>query len=57
MKRGWHVLQFDVNTAFLYGLLEECIFVEQPVGFEENGGQYVCQLLKSLYGLKQASAV
>ncbi|KAE8908415.1 hypothetical protein PF005_g8232 [Phytophthora fragariae] len=31
--------------------------MEQPVEFEENGGQYVCQLLKSLYGLKQAPAV
>ncbi|OWZ00845.1 Integrase, catalytic core protein, partial [Phytophthora megakarya] len=37
----------------MYGQLTELIFMEQPVEFEENGGQLVCQLVKSLYGLKQ----
>ncbi|OWY97828.1 Retrotransposon Tca5 Polyprotein [Phytophthora megakarya] len=48
-----YVRQYDVKAAFMYGQLTELIFMEQPVEFEENGGQLVCQLVKSLYGLKQ----
>lgn len=46
--------QFDVKTAFLYGDLEERVFMKQPTGFED-GTSRVCELRKSLYGLKQAS--
>lgn len=47
------VKQFDVKTAFLYGSLEEEVYLEQPEGFED-GTDRVCQLKRSLYGLKQA---
>ena len=46
--------QFDVKTAFLHGSLDEEIYMEQPIGFTDNTDK-VCRLLKSLYGLKQAS--
>lgn len=48
------ICQFDVKTAFLYGDLNEEIFMAQPEGYEDGSGR-VCLLKKSLYGLKQAS--
>lgn len=48
-----HMSQFDVKTAFLYGELDETVYMEQPEGFEEDKSK-VCLLKKSLYGLKQA---
>ena len=45
--------QFDVKTAFLHGILEEDIFMDQPPGFED-GSDMVCHLRKGLYGLKQS---
>lgn len=44
----------DVSQAFLYGDLDEEIYMHPPKGFELEDG-YVWQLLKAVYGLKQAS--
>lgn len=52
-KTGMHTKQFDVKTAFLYGELDEDVYMEQPASLE-NGTSKVSQLNKSLYGLKQA---
>jgi hypothetical protein len=43
----------DVKTAFLYGTLDEEIFMEQLEGFEDSTSQ-VCRLDKALYSLKQS---
>jgi len=45
----------DVVTAFLVGELEEEIYIEQPEGFKvgNEGEDFVCQIWKNLYGLKQ----
>ena len=50
-----HLANFDVQSAFLYGDLSECIYMKQPVGFEnKKRPELVCKLNKSLYGLKQS---
>ena len=52
-KENLHLKQFDVQTAFLYGRLEEEVYIKQPEGFEDGTGR-VCRLQRSLYGLKQS---
>ena len=45
----------DVKTAFLNGVVEEEVYVEQPLGFETHDKEsHVCRLKKSLYSLKKA---
>nr|KAJ0189115.1 hypothetical protein LSAT_V11C800391620 [Lactuca sativa] len=49
------VYQMDVKTAFLHGVLEEEVFLNQPPGFvDKYHPDYVYRLDKVVYGLKQA---
>ena len=44
----------DVKATFLNGVVEEEVYVEQPLSFETHDGEsHVCRLKKALYGLKQ----
>ncbi len=55
VKCGMSLFQFDVETAFLNGDLEEEIYMKQPEGFVQPGEEnLVCRLKRSLYGLKQS---
>ena len=52
---GWELNHMDVITVFLNGKLKERIYMEQPPGFVVPGHEdKVCQLNRSLYGLKQS---
>ncbi|KAE8886048.1 hypothetical protein PF003_g29739 [Phytophthora fragariae] len=50
------VKQYDVETAFLNGDLEEEVYMVPPEGINIRDGM-VCRLRRSLYGLKQTAAV
>lgn len=47
----------DIKTAYLYGQLQEEIYMRQPPGYESGNNDEVCRLRRSLYGLKQAARV
>ena len=52
----WHMSSIDVKTAFLYGELDEELFMKQPEGFKKKGQEHkVFRLKRALYGLKQAA--
>ena len=53
--QNWTVTGLDVRNAYLYGKLDEEIYMEQPEGFRAPGQEHsVLRLLRALYGLKQA---
>nr|GEU41573.1 hypothetical protein [Tanacetum cinerariifolium] len=52
---GFMVYQMDVKSAFLYGTIEEEVYVCQPPGFEDpDHPNKVYKVVKALYGLHQA---
>nr|GEZ27145.1 copia protein [Tanacetum cinerariifolium] len=54
-NKSFTVYQMDVKTAFVYGLLKEEVYVNQPDGFvDPYHPDKVYRLKKALYGLTQA---
>ncbi|GJU15583.1 putative ribonuclease H-like domain-containing protein [Tanacetum coccineum] len=53
--KGFLVYQMDVKSAFLYGKIEEEVYVPQPPGFVDPAHpNKVYKVVKALYGLHQA---
>ncbi|KAL0313654.1 UNVERIFIED_CONTAM: Retrovirus-related Pol polyprotein from transposon RE1 [Sesamum calycinum] len=52
---NWPMYQMDIKNAFLYGDLNETVYMEQPPGYVAQGEKQrmVCKLKKAIYGLKQ----
>ncbi|CAI7872945.1 unnamed protein product [Closterium sp. NIES-53] len=44
---GKSIIQMDISTAFLNGILEEDVYITQPPGYEDGTGR-VCKLKKSI---------
>ena len=54
--KNLEIMQLDIKTAFLYGELQEELYLAQPEGYIIAGKEKsVARLLKPLYGLKQAA--
>ncbi|GJR60253.1 reverse transcriptase domain-containing protein [Tanacetum coccineum] len=52
---GFMVYQMDVKSVFLYGQIEEDVYVCQPPGFEDpDHPDKVYKVVKALYGMYQA---
>jgi hypothetical protein len=54
--KGFKLYQMDMKSHFLNGVIQEEVFVRQPLGFENpKYPNRVYKLSKALYKLKQAS--
>nr|GFD03740.1 putative ribonuclease H-like domain-containing protein [Tanacetum cinerariifolium] len=52
---GFTVYQMDVKSAFLYGTINEEVYVMQPTGFQDlEFPARVYKVEKAMYGLRQA---
>ena len=50
------MLHWDVSTAFIHAPLQERVYMRQASGHEVKGKEnWVCLLVKALYGTKQAA--
>ena len=52
---GFSTEQTDIETAFLYGDLDEEVYMKLPPGYDQEGQDEAYLLEKSIYGLVQAA--
>lgn len=59
-ENDWELEGIDVKTAFLYGELEDTVYIDIPEGLgtdvdpQANGTPIFCCLVRAIYGLKQS---
>lgn len=54
-SKKWRGKQVDFKTAFLNGKLPEPVYMTQPPGFkDQEHPDWVCEVTRSIYGLKQS---
>jgi hypothetical protein len=55
VSKGFKLYQMNVKSAFLNGVIQEEVYVRQPLGFKNPKHPHrVYKILNALYGLKQA---
>ena len=55
VNQAWSLHQLDVSNAFLYGDLEEQVFMKQPPGYVAQGeSSKLCFLRQDIYRVKQS---
>ena len=52
--KGYYIQQYDGDTAFLNGFINEDVYIWPPEGISTEPDD-ICKLNRSLYGLKQAA--
>ena len=58
VNEGLHIHQMDVTGAYLYGTLDEPIYMKLPQTLDKDKYKNkVCKLQKALYGLKQSGRI
>jgi len=50
--KSWPLHQLDINNAFLYGYIDEEVYMLHPKGYTKALPGQVWKLQRSLYGLK-----
>ena len=52
--RDYNLTSLDIRQAYLQATIDEDLYMRAPPGINSRGGELVCKLRRSLYGLKQA---
>jgi hypothetical protein len=53
VSHNWYLRQLDVQNTFLYGVLEEEVYMRQLSGYHDDfNPNFLCKLDKAQYGLK-----
>jgi hypothetical protein len=54
-SQDWDLRQVDVKNVFLHSIMEDEVYMKQPLGFSSSEFlSYHCKMDKALYGLKHA---